>query len=289
MTEHGSLVADKPAVITGNLTHRFQSPDGGVMDILQDVSFTVREREFFTVVGPSGCGKSTLLNVASGLLRPSSGEVRLVKNDRELEQQEIGYITQDSNLFPWLTAIQNVMAPLEIRGVPKRERVERATEWLSLVGLDGFEDHYPRQLSGGMQKRCSIARTLVYEPEVLLMDEPFGALDAITKSTLQKTVLELWEKRQTSVVFITHDLTEAIALSDRVAVMTGRPGRIRAIVDIDIERPRDVYNITDLPSFKSLRRELWQLLETELEAGLETGPDTGPDTGPKSELKSEEQ
>jgi NitT/TauT family transport system ATP-binding protein len=134
------------------------------------------------------------------------------------------------------------------------------------VGLSGFENHYPRQLSGGMQKRCSIARTLVYDPEVLLMDEPFGALDAITKATLQKTVLDLWEKRQTSVIFITHDLTEAIALSDRVAVMTGRPGRVRAIVDITIERPRDVYNITDLTSFKALRRELWQLLENELES-----------------------
>jgi NitT/TauT family transport system ATP-binding protein len=266
MTEHGSLVADQPAVITGNLSHRFQKPDGGTMTILEDVSFTVREKEFFTVVGPSGCGKSTLLNVASGLLQPTSGDVRLVKSNRDLTQEEIGYITQDSNLFPWLTAIQNVMMPLEIRGVPKKERLERATEWLDLVGLTGFENHYPRQLSGGMQKRCSIARTLVHEPEVLLMDEPFGALDAITKSTLQKTVLELWEKRQTSVVFITHDLTEAIALSDRVAVMTGRPGRIRAIVDIEIDRPRDVYNITDLPSFKSLRRELWQLLETELES-----------------------
>jgi NitT/TauT family transport system ATP-binding protein len=265
MTEQGSLVVEKPAVITGNLSHRFLSPDGGSMDILQDVSFTVREKEWFTVVGPSGCGKSTLLNVASGLLRPTSGTVRLVKGERDLKQEEIGYITQDSNLFPWLTAIQNVMVPLEIRGVRKQERVERATEWLRLVGLSGFENHYPRQLSGGMQKRCSIARTLVYDPEVLLMDEPFGALDAITKATLQKTVLDLWEKRQTSVIFITHDLTEAIALSDRVAVMTGRPGGIRAIVDITIERPRDVYNITDLASFKALRRELWQLLENELE------------------------
>jgi NitT/TauT family transport system ATP-binding protein len=265
MTEHGSPTAEKPAVITDNLSHKFLSPDGGAMDILRDVSFTVREKEWFTVVGPSGCGKSTLLNVASGLLRPTSGHVRMMNGDRSLKQEEIGYITQDSNLFPWLTTIQNVIVPLEIRGVPKRERVERATEWLRLVGLSGFENHYPRQLSGGMQKRCAIARTLVYEPEVLLMDEPFGALDAITKSTMQKSILDLWEKRQTSVIFITHDLTEAIALSDRVAVMTGRPGGIRAIVDVDIERPRDVYNITDLSTFKELRRELWQLLENELE------------------------
>ena len=149
---------------------------------------------------------------------------------------------------------------------PKRERVERAREWLKIVGLEGFEHHYPRQLSGGMQKRCSIARTMVYEPEVLLMDEPFGALDAITKATMQKTILDLWQLRQTSVMFITHDLTEAITLSDRVAVMTGRPGRIRRTVDIPLERPRDVFNITDLEIFRELRHELWNLLETDLES-----------------------
>jgi NitT/TauT family transport system ATP-binding protein len=158
------------------------------------------------------------------------------------------------------------MMPLEIRRVPKRERVERAREWLKIVGLEGFENHYPRQLSGGMQKRCSIARTMVYEPEVLLMDEPFGALDAITKATMQKTILDLWQLRQTSVMFITHDLTEAITLSDRVAVMTGRPGRIRRTVDIPLERPRDVFNITDLEIFRELRHELWNLLETDLDS-----------------------
>jgi NitT/TauT family transport system ATP-binding protein len=254
----------RPAVIIGDLSHGFVTPDGGRMDVLQDVSVTVHEREFFTVVGPSGCGKSTLLNVASGLLQPSTGTVSRLKGDRKLDQLEVGYITQESNLFPWATALENVMMPLQIRRVPKKERVRRAKEWIDIVGLGGFEDHYPRQLSGGMQKRCSIARTMVYEPEVLFMDEPFGALDAITKATLQKTILDLWEKRQTSVIFITHDLTEAIALSDRVAVMTGRPGRIRTTVDIPLGRPRDVYNITDVPNFKALRHELWHLLEPEL-------------------------
>jgi NitT/TauT family transport system ATP-binding protein len=253
-----------PAVIMGDLSHGFAAPDGRTMEVLRDVCVTVREKEFFTVVGPSGCGKSTLLNIASGLLHPTAGSVRRLKGDRTLEQTEIGYITQDSNLFPWCTVLENVMMPLEIRRVPKRVRAERAREWLSIVGLSEFENHYPRQLSGGMQKRCSIARTMVYDPEVLLMDEPFGALDAITKTMLQKTILDLWQRRQTSVIFITHDLTEAIALSDRVAVMTGRPGRIRATFDVPLERPRDVYNIVDLPDFKALRRELWRLLETEL-------------------------
>lgn len=260
------LDAGQPTVVMGDLSHGFVTPDGRTMEVLRDVSVTVREKEFFTIVGPSGCGKSTLLNIASGLLRPTAGSVRCLKGDRKLGQMEIGYITQDSNLFPWYTVIENVMMPLEIRRVPKRERVERAKEWLSIVGLSDFQNHYPRQLSGGMQKRCSIARTMVYEPEVLLMDEPFGALDAITKTTLQRTILDLWQQRQTSVIFITHDLTEAIALSDRVAVMTGRPGRIQATFDIPLERPRDVYNIVDLPNFKALRRELWRLLESELES-----------------------
>jgi NitT/TauT family transport system ATP-binding protein len=255
----------QPAVIMGELCQRFTAPDGQSMEVLRDVSVTVREKEFFTVVGPSGCGKSTLLNITSGLLRPTAGTVRCLKGDRALGQTEIGYITQDSNLYPWFTVLENVMMPLEIRKVPKRLRRERAREWLAIVGLSEFENHYPRQLSGGMQKRCAIARTMVYEPEILLMDEPFGALDAITKTTLQKTILDLWQRRQTSVIFITHDLTEAIALSDRVAVMTGRPGRIQATFDVPLERPRDVYNIVDRPEFKALRRELWRLLETDLE------------------------
>ncbi|MFD4530258.1 ABC transporter ATP-binding protein [Streptomyces sp. NPDC058470] len=259
------LSTERPAVILGDLTHRFVTPSGKMMDVLRDVSVTVREKEFFTVVGPSGCGKSTLLNIASGLLQPTDGTIQCLKGDRELDKLEIGYITQDSNLFPWFTVIENIMMPLEIRKVPKQERIERAREWIKIVGLEGFENHYPRQLSGGMQKRCSIARTMVYEPEVLLMDEPFGALDAITKQTMQKTVLDLWQRRQTSVIFITHDLTEAIALSDRVAVMTGRPGRIRRTVDIPLDRPRDVFNITDLATFQELRHELWSLLETDID------------------------
>ncbi|MFD6517664.1 ABC transporter ATP-binding protein [Rhodococcus sp. NPDC060176] len=264
MVTSDSLLTRNPAFVVEDLTHAFKLPDGGAMTVLQNISLTVRENEFFTVVGPSGCGKSTLLNVAAGLVDASGGKIRLLHENRDLIQTDIGYITQDSNLFPWLTAIENVMVPLEIRGVSKKERISRAEEWLAHVGLTGFENHYPRQLSGGMQKRCSIARTLVFEPKVLLMDEPFGALDAITKSALQKTVTDLWERLRTTVVFITHDLTEAIALSDRVAVMTGRPGAVHALVDIEIPRPRDVYNVTDLPEFKSIRRDLWQLLENDI-------------------------
>ena len=250
----------RPAVLIDGVSHRFTSPDGATMQALTDVSLSLQEREFFAIVGPSGCGKSTLLNMVSGLLKPAEGSIQLLGDGRTLSQLDIGYITQDSNLFPWATVIENIMVPLQIRKVDKHEARERALEWIKLVDLSGFENHYPKQLSGGMQKRCAIARTMVYEPDLLLMDEPFGALDAITRATLQHTILQLWQQRQTSVMFITHDLTEAVSLADRVAVMSSRPGRIRAVVDVELDRPRDVHNITSAPRFRSLRQELWHLL-----------------------------
>jgi len=254
-----------PAILIDGVSHRFTAPDGAAMEALTNVSLSLQEREFFAIVGPSGCGKSTLLNMVSGLLKPDEGSIRLMGDGRTLDQRDIGYITQDSNLYPWATVIENITVPLQIRKVDKREAQERALEWIKLVGLSGFENHYPKQLSGGMQKRCAIARTLVYEPELLLMDEPFGPLDAITRATLQNTILELWQQRQTSVMFITHDLTEAVTLADRVAVMSSRPGRIRAVIDVGLDRPRDVHNITSAPQFRSLRQALWHLLEPELE------------------------
>jgi NitT/TauT family transport system ATP-binding protein len=256
----------RPAVVIEGVSHTFRAPDGRVMSALDSISLDLYEREFFAIVGPSGCGKSTLLNMVSGLLKQAEGSIELRGDGRSLTQRDVGYITQDSNLYPWCTVIENILVPLQIRKVAKAEARERAQHWIKLVGLSGFENHYPKQLSGGMQKRCSIARTMVYNPDLLLMDEPFGALDAITRQTLQGTILELWQQRQTSVMFITHDLTEAISLSDRVAVMSSRPGQIRAVIDIDLERPRDVQNVTSAPRFRSLREELWHLLEPELGA-----------------------
>lgn len=247
-----------------NVSHSFRRPDGGMMYVLRDVSIHVNANEFFTVVGPSGCGKSTLLNIAAGLLDPTEGEIRQLRSDGTAGDAAVGYITQDSNLLPWLTVLENIMVPLEIRRVPKDERIQRAAEWTRIVGLAGFENHYPRQLSGGMQKRCSIARTMVYDPEVVFMDEPFGALDAITKTTLQKTLLELWQSRQKTIIFITHDLSEAIALSDRVAVMTGCPGTVKATLPVELGRPRDIYHITGAPGYEPLYNELWSLLEADL-------------------------
>jgi len=256
----------RPAVVIDGVSHHFRAPDGRVVNALDNVSLDLFEHEFFAIVGPSGCGKSTLLNMVSGLLTQAAGSIELRGDGRALTQRDIGYITQDSNLYPWCTVVENVLVPLQIRKVDKVEARERAQHWIKLVGLSGFENHYPKQLSGGMQKRCSIARTMVYEPDLLLMDEPFGALDAITRQMLHSTILELWQQRQTSVMFITHDLTEAISLADRVAVMSSRPGQIRAVVDIDLARPRDVQNVTSAPHFRLMREQLWHLLEPELGA-----------------------
>jgi NitT/TauT family transport system ATP-binding protein len=240
------------------------------MAALADVSISIGENEFFTVVGPTGCGKTTLLNIAAGLITPANGTVALSKNNAVKDgpagpvRPVIGYITQDSNLLPWCTVIENIMVGLEARGVPKRERTTRAAEWARRVGLEKFENHYPRQLSGGMQKRCSIARTMVYDPDIVFMDEPFSALDAITKSVLQKMFLQLRDETLKTIIFITHDLNEAITLSDRVAVMTGRPGRVKTVVDIPFTRPRDVYHITRAKGFQELHDQLWSHLELDL-------------------------
>lgn len=252
------------ALAIQNLSHSFRTPNGTNMEVLEDISIKISENEFFTVVGPTGCGKSTLLNIAAGLLSPARGSVSFTESGSGPGRPTIGYITQDSNLLPWCTVLENIMVGLEARGVPKKERQSRALEWTNRVGLSGFERHYPRQLSGGMQKRCSIARTMVYDPEIIFMDEPFSALDAITKAVIQKTFLELCEASLKTIIFITHDLNEAIALSDRVAVMSGRPGQVKIIVDIPFSRPRDIYHITRVPGFQDLHDQLWSCLEVDL-------------------------
>lgn len=265
---HSAASGPQAALTVENLSHSFRTPDGAVMAALTGISLTVPEKEFFTVVGPTGCGKSTLLNIAAGLLPPSRGSVGLVKNTPSGPvKPTVGYITQDSNLLPWCTAIQNIALGLEARRVPRAERISRATEWAHRVGLEGFENHYPRHLSGGMQKRCSIARTMVYEPDILFMDEPFSALDAITRTLIHKVFLDIFQGSRKTVVFITHDLNEALALSDRVAVMSGRPGRITTIVDVPFPRPREIDHISRAPGFQDLHDQLWSLLEADLPAG----------------------
>lgn len=234
---------------------------------LDDVSFTVAEGEFVGLLGPSGCGKSTVLNLLAGLSKPSAG--RVVHEGRPVRgiNTAIGYITQDDNLLPWRSTLANVEFGMELRGMGRAERRERAREFIHLVGLDGFETHYPHELSGGMRKRASIVRTLAYESRVVLMDEPFGPLDAQTRVILQDELLKLWGRSKPSVLFVTHDLVEAIALSDRILTFTGRPGRIKREYEVKLPRPRDVYHIHDMDGFRELYDALWADIRDEISVG----------------------
>jgi NitT/TauT family transport system ATP-binding protein len=254
-----------PVVHFQRLWKSFQSPRQSEVQALQDVDLQVQENEFLAIVGLSGCGKSTLLNLCAGLMFPEQGRVLFRGSPVVRVNPRVGYLTQEANLLPWLTLIDNVALPLEIKGLPASRRDAEGSEWIELMGLGGFERHYPHQLSGGMQKRAAIARTLAYDPDVLLMDEPFGPLDAITRLTLQDELLRLWNRRKKTIVFVTHDLTEAISLADRVVIMTRRPGRIKAIMPVPLARPRDVFHIAETPGFADLHRHLWDTFSSELE------------------------
>jgi NitT/TauT family transport system ATP-binding protein len=231
---------------------------------LEDVTFSVRPGEFISLVGPSGCGKSTVLNLLAGLVGPSAGRVTYQGALVEGVNTKVGYITQDDNLLPWRSVARNVEFGLELRGVPKGERRARAGEFIRLVGLAGFEDHYPHELSGGMRKRAGIVRTLAYDSGVVLMDEPFGPLDAQTRVILQDELLRLWDRQRPAVLFVTHDLVEAITLSDRIITFTGRPGTIKQEYKVGLPRPRDVFHIHDLPRFKELYDALWEDIRVEI-------------------------
>jgi NitT/TauT family transport system ATP-binding protein len=224
----------------------------------------IQPGEFVCVLGPSGCGKSTLLNMVAGLDAPSRGRVLFEGNEVTEVNTKVGYMPQESKLFPWLTAERNVDFPLRVRKVPPERRKELVTEYLAKVGLTGFENAYPHQLSGGMQKRASLARTLVYRPSLLLMDEPFSALDSQTKMVMHEELLNLWEAEQCTTLFITHDLVEAITLADRVVVMTRRPSRVAEIVDIPLTRPRDVYAIYEQAGFEDIYDHLLALVKKEM-------------------------
>jgi NitT/TauT family transport system ATP-binding protein len=224
----------------------------------------IGEGEFVTIVGPSGCGKTTLLKIIAGLLPPTRGRVLFRAREWRGLNPAIGYVPQHDYLFPWRTLRQNVEFALEVRRRPAAERRTRVEALIAQVGLTGFEDHYPHELSGGMRQRANIIRTLIYEPEVILMDEPFGPLDAQTRLLLQDQLLSLWERSGKTIVFITHDLVEAIALADRVLVMSARPGVIRSSTPVDLPRPRDVFHIHDHEGFRRLYDALWTELEAEV-------------------------
>jgi len=242
---------------------------GKPFQALGDAHFDVRAGEFVSIVGPSGCGKSTLLNITAGLMKPSSGAVRYQGKPVDAVNTSVGYVTQADTLLPWRTVRQNVAIPLEIRHHPRAERAGLVDEMIEKVGLTDFGNHYPAELSGGMRKRVILARTLIYQPETLLMDEPFGALDAQLKLVMQQELLKLWADVGTTILFVTHDLAEAVAVSDRVVVVSSRPGTMRTIKTIDIPRPRDVFDVRFHDRFRELQQELWAILQDDMLEGGE--------------------
>ena len=232
---------------------------------VRDVSLTVEAGEFVSVVGPTGCGKSTLLNMAAGLLAPSTGGVRVFGEPLAGINRRAGYMFQAESLMPWRTALGNVMAGLSFRGAPDADARALAIEWLRRVGLAAFADRYPHQLSGGMRKRVSLAQTLVLDPDIILMDEPFSALDIQTRQLMENEVLALWGEKKKAVLFITHDLDEAVALADKVVIMTSSPGTIKDVFDIDLPRPRgDVQKIRHEERFLELQGQIWESLKDEV-------------------------
>ncbi len=235
---------------------------------VQEVSLSVGAGEFVSVVGPTGCGKSTLLNVGAGLLQPSTGAVRVFGQPLAGINTRAGYMFQAESLMPWRTALGNVMAGLEFRGVLLADARAQAEDWLRRVGLGGFGDRYPHQLSGGMRKRTSLAQTLALDPDIILMDEPFSALDIQTRQLMENEVLALWASKRKAVLFITHDLDEAIAMSDRVVVLSAGPAA-RPIGEfaIDLERPRDVAEVRTTPRFIELHKAIWDVLREEVLKG----------------------
>ena len=227
------------------------------------MSFEVQDKEFVALVGPSGCGKSTVLNMIAGLVAPTAGAIRLDGRPLTGVPREVGYVFQKDTVFPWRTVAQNVELGLAYRGVPRAERERRVREAVRLAGLEGFEDAFPATLSGGMRQRVALIRTLVVEPEILLMDEPFGALDTHTKLRLQAQLLALWTGKRQTIVFVTHDLAEAITLADRVIVLTRRPGRIKHVHEVKLPRPRDVIRVRETDEYAREFSALWHVLGEE--------------------------
>lgn len=245
-------------------SRRCKDKDSPPFVALDNVSLDVQAGEFLTIVGPSGCGKSTLLDLVAGLTQPSSGEILLDGKRIAGPALNRGIVFQQYALFPWLTALGNIEFGLEAKGIPLPQRREIARRYLDLVGLSGFENHHPNELSGGMKQRVAIARSLAYEPEILFMDEPFAALDAQTRETLQDELLRIWQSAGTTIVFITHGIDEAVYLGQRVAVMTSTPGRIKEIVNVPADLRNDAEDVRSTAEFGELRHQIWSSLREEV-------------------------
>lgn len=245
--------------------------DGEMRPAVVDIELEVRAGEVMTLVGPSGCGKSTLLNMTAGMFAPTEGSVLYRGNFVGGLNHSVGYMTQQDYLLPWRSVADNIGLPLEIKGASRQAKAERVGELIALVGLEGFERHYPSQISGGMRKRCALARLLAYDPETLLMDEPFGALDAQLRLGLQMELLDISRRLSKTVLFVTHDLDEAIALADRCAVFQGRPGTIAEVIEVDLPRDRDLMELRFEPRYVQLTQRLWQLMAPDLARDTKKG------------------
>ncbi len=244
----------QPILRVQSISVTFPDSHGG-LQALRDVSFEIFPQEFICIVGPSGSGKSTLLRVLAGLLNPTNGKVKFVK-----EQPRIGFVFQESNLMPWRTVMENILLPLEVEGAPREKARAAAKELISLVGLEGFEDNLPRDLSGGMAQRAAIARALIHDPDLLLLDEPFAALDALTRERMWTELSRIWQARKKTVVMVTHSINEALFLADRVLMLTARPGRIKLDVPVPLPRPR-AEEIRYTPEFGKIARRLKSAIE----------------------------
>ena len=258
-----------PTIMLRNVTKRFATPKGGVYTAIRNLSMEVAPGEFCAVVGPTGCGKSTTLALVSGLERPSEGEVLVSGRPVRGIPDGVGYVFQADAVFPWKTVLDNVAAGPRYHGISNRDAHTRAKDWIARVGLAGFEDRYPHQLSGGMRKRVGLAQSLINNPRILLMDEPFSALDVQTRTLMENELLGLWAASSASVVFVTHDLEEAIALADRVVVLTAGPGTVKGTFRVDLPRPRNVAEIRFQPQFARIYEAIWSQLRDEVMVSYE--------------------
>jgi NitT/TauT family transport system ATP-binding protein len=257
-----SAVMAAPAqIVVDGVSHLYRPPRGRAVLALDRVSLEVQNREFIALLGPSGCGKSTLLYLIGGFLPAETGAIRVDGNPVAGPGPDRGIVFQHFALFPWKTVRGNILYGLERQGMPREEREKRALDFIELVGLSGFEDSFPSQLSGGMRQRCAIARTLAFDPKILLMDEPFGALDAQTRGLMQSELLRIWQRTPKTVIFVTHDVQEAVYLADRVAVMSARPGRIKTIVDTKFDKTDP--HVHKAKAFVEKVDEIWDLVKDE--------------------------
>jgi NitT/TauT family transport system ATP-binding protein len=261
------------ALEVSNLVIEYERADGSKVLAVNDVSLDVEEGQFVSIVGPSGCGKTTLLKSVNGLINPNSGDIRVHERPLEQKSRDRAMVFQEASLFPWYTVARNIGYGLECQGLSKKDAARKVAPYISMVGLKGFEKHYPYEISGGMQQRANLARALVVDPKILLMDEPFAALDAQTREMMQAELLDVWQQTRKTVLFITHQINEAVYLSDRVIVMSARPGRVLADITVELPRPRAL-DVKRTPEFLAYEDEIWKLIESQARLTMATDQET---------------